>query len=279
MRFISSKEISDALAQMCASANYELPGDVLSALTKAMEKESGIAKDIIKQIIQNADIAKKEKIPLCQDTGTANVFIKLGREVFVEGDDIYKAVNAGVSKGYVDNYLRKSIVSDPLERKNTRDNTPANIYIEITDGAKVEMTFMPKGGGSENASALKMLAPAAGWEGIKEFVISSVKDKGKNACPPLIIGIGIGGDFASSAFLAKKALLRKIGSQNLQEVYRKKEEEILQEINNLGIGPMGLGGNTTALAVFIETKAAHIASLPAAVNFQCHSCRRKTVVL
>jgi len=276
MRIVKSSEISDVVERLCAEANYELPEDVLKALKSGAKKEKGVSKNIIGEIIKNASIAAKEKIPLCQDTGTANFFIKLGKDARITGGNIYDAVNKGVSSGYVKNYLRKSIVSDPLERKNTKDNTPANIYLDIVDGDGVEITFMPKGGGSENAGALKMLEPSAGWEGVKKFVLEAVNAKGRNACPPLVIGVGIGGDFASVGCLAKRSLLRKIGSKNKSRLYAQKEAELLGEINKLKIGPMGMGGHTTALAVFIETKPCHIASLPAAVNIQCHSCRRKT---
>jgi fumarate hydratase subunit alpha len=248
------------------------------SLNNALKVESGIAKDILTEIIENAKIAKEEKIPLCQDTGTANFFIKLGKDVICE-ERIDEAVNRGVRESYKNNYLRKSIVSDPFERKNTNDNTPANIYIDFVEGENIEITFLPKGGGSENASALKMFSPSDGWKEIKNFVMSALKDKGRNACPPLIVGIGIGGDFASVGLLAKKALLREINSKNKDEMYNEKEAEMLEEINKSDIGAMGLGGKTTALAVFIETKPVHIASLPAAVNFQCHSCRRKTIIL
>lgn len=279
MRTITAETISTEVEKLCAQTNFELPQDVLDALNVFAQKESGTAKNILNEIIENAVIAKKEKIPLCQDTGTANFFIKLGKNVNITGGGIYDAVNKGAAAGYKNHYLRKSIVSDPLERKNTGDNTPANIYIDIVEGDKIEITFFPKGGGSENASALKMLEPSAGWEGVKAFVLETIKDKGKNACPPLVVGVGIGGDFASVAVLAKKALLRKLDTHNQNNFYAAKEKELLEEINGLAIGPMGMGGKTTALAVLIETKPAHIASLPAAVSIQCHSCRRKTVII
>jgi len=279
MRKIDSKKIIDAVAKLCAEANYNLPADVISALQSAAKKEKGVSKDILAEIIKNADIAKKERIPLCQDTGTANFFIKLGKDVKMTGANIYDAVNAGVAKGYGENYLRKSIVSDPLVRKNTGKNIPANVYIDIVKGNKIEIIFFPKGGGSENASALKMLEPAAGWKGVKEFVLQAVAAKGANACPPIVVGVGIGGDFASVSKIAKESLLRKIGSKNPNAQYAAKEKELLQDINKLKIGPMGFGGKTTALAVFINAKPCHIASLPAAVSIQCHSDRRAAVVL
>jgi len=279
VRKIKSEIIITAVENLCAEANFKLPADVLKSLEQNIVLEKDTAKDILKEIIENADIAKKGQIPLCQDTGTANFFIKLGRDTEIEDGDIYAAVNKGVSLGYMNSYLRKSIVSDPLERKNTKDNTPANIYIDMVSGDKIEITFLPKGGGSENASALKMLTPSVGWNGIKEFILSVVNDKGRNACPPLVVGVGIGGDFASVGLMSKKALLRKIGSENKNAFYGGKETELLNDINKLNIGPMGMGGKTTALAVFIETKPVHIASLPVAVNIQCHSCRKKTVII
>ncbi|MDR2252007.1 MAG: fumarate hydratase [Endomicrobium sp.] len=277
MRKIESNIITNAVKDICAKANYNLPEDLLKSVNTYISLEHGASSDILEQIVNNVAIAKKERIPLCQDTGTANFFVKLGKDVYIENGNIYDAINKGVALGYTDNYLRKSIVSDPIERKNTMDNTPSNIYIDIVSGDKIEITFLPKGGGSENASALKMLTPSAGWEGVKEFVLSVVKDKGRDACPPLIVGIGIGGDFASVGLLSKKTLLREIGSINKSTFYAKKEEELLSEINKVNIGPMGMGGKPTVLAVFIATKPTHIALLPVAVNIQCHSCRRKKI--
>jgi fumarate hydratase subunit alpha len=279
MRTVSADTISAEVAKLCARTNFELPQDVLDSLESFAAKESGAAKNILGEIIENAAVAKAERIPLCQDTGTANFFVKLGKGVQITGGTLYEAINKGVAAGYTNGCLRKSIVSDPLERKNTGDNTPANIYAEIAEGDKIEITFLPKGGGSENASALKMLEPSAGWNGVKEFVLGAVKDTGKNACPPLVVGVGIGGDFSSVAMLAKKALLREFNSRNPDVSYAAKEKELLEEINGLGFGPMGMGGKTTALAVFIETKPAHIASLPAAVSIQCHSCRRMSIAI
>jgi fumarate hydratase subunit alpha len=281
VRKIESNIITDAVKILCAQTNYNLPDDVLKSINSSIcrEESNGLACLILKQITENAAVAKEEQIPLCQDTGTANFFVKIGQEVYLEDGNIYDAINRGVSLGYKDNYLRKSIVSDPLERKNTKDNAPASIYIDIVPGDKIEIAFLPKGGGSENASALKMLIPLVGWDGVKDFVLSVINDKGRNACPPLIVGVGIGGDFASVGLLAKKALLRGIGSKNKNEFYNQKEQELLFEIDKLNIGPMGMGGETTALAVFINTKPTHIASLPVAVNIQCHSCRRKTITI
>jgi fumarate hydratase subunit alpha len=277
VRKIESNIITTAVKDLCAKANYNLPDDVLKSINTSIFQERGISRYILEQIADNSAIAKKGKMSLCQDTGTANFFVKLGKDVYIENGDIYDAINKGVALGYADNYFRKSIVSDPIERNNTMDNTPSNIYIDIVSGDKIEITFLPKGGGSENASALKMLTPSACWEGVKEFVLSVVKDKGRDACPPLIVGVGIGGDFASVGLLSKKTLLRKIGSANKNTFYAKKEQELLSKINKLNIGPMGMGGNPTVLAVFIATKPTHIASLPVAVSIQCHSCRRKKI--
>ena len=279
MRRIESKAIINVVENLCANVNFELSTDVLKFLEKSVVLEKGIARDILEEIVENAFIAKRERIPLCQDTGTANFFIKFGNDVIIENGDIYYAINKGVSLGYTKNYLRKSIVFDPLERKNTQDNTPANVYIEIVSGDKIEITLLAKGGGSENASSLKMLTPSVGWDGVKEFVLNTVNEKSRNACPPLVIGVGIGGDFSSVGFISKKALIREIGSENKNIFYNKKEKELLNEINKLNIGPMGMCGITTALAVFIETKPVHVASLPVAVNIQCHSFRRKTVII
>ncbi len=281
---IKTDTIINKVSELCGDINFNLPQDVYDAVSSYIKNDNSVSDDILKQIIENAKIAKEKKIALCQDTGTANFFVKIGRDVEVVDDndeksDILSAINKGVSDGYTKYYLRKSIVSDPLNRINTKDNTPANIYIDYVDGDKIEITMLAKGGGSENASFLKMLTPLDGWNGIKNFVIESIKLKGANACPPVIVGLGIGGDFASVGLLAKKALLRKIGSKNIKEEYNTKEQELLEEINKLNIGPMGLGGMPTALAVFIETKPCHIASMPVAINIQCHSCRRKTIII
>lgn len=279
MRKINSEDIILQIEQMCADVNYNLPCDVTGYIKSLIKNDKSIQDNILLEILKNVKVAAEEHIALCQDTGTVNVFVKIGRDVTVTGNDITDSITKGVERGYKNYFLRKSIVSDPIERKNTKTNTPANIYCDIVDGDKIEITMLAKGGGSENASALKMLVPSDGWNGIKQFVLETIKQKGANACPPIIIGVGIGGDFASVGFLAKKALLREIGSKNINEDYNYREKELLEEINKLGIGPMGLGGNITALAVFIEKRPCHIASLPAAVNIQCHSCRRKTIIL
>jgi fumarate hydratase subunit alpha len=279
VRKIKSETITNAIENLCTKTNFELPEDILESLRQSVVLETGIAKDILEEIIENASVARNEQLPLCQDTGTANFFVKLGKNAYIEDGNIYDAINKGVALGYTNGYLRKSIVSDPIERKNTQDNTPANIYVDVVAGEKIEITFLPKGAGSENASALKMLIPSDGWKGVEEFVLSVINDKGANACPPLVVGVGIGGDFASVGFLAKKALLGEIASKNEDDFYTGKERELLASINKLNIGPMGMGGKTTALAVFIETKPTHIASLPVAVSIQCHCCRRKTVII
>ena len=279
MRVIKSDFIEGKVSELCGNVNYNLPQDVIDSIETYIKKDDSISDNILKEILENAKIAKKDKISLCQDTGTANFFVKIGESVKIVGDSIITAINKGVATGYSKYYLRKSIVYDPLNRINTKDNTPANIYCEEVEGDKIEITMLAKGGGSENASFLKMLTPLDGWDGIKNFVIESIKLKGANACPPIIVGVGIGGDFASVGLLAKKALLREIGSKNIKQDYNLKEQELFEEINKLNIGPMGLGGKPTALAVFVETKPCHIASMPAAVNIQCHSCRRKTIII
>lgn len=279
MRKINSIDITNKVADLCGDVNFNLPQDVIGCIASHIKNDNSVSDNILNEILENAKIASNKKIALCQDTGMANFFIKIGKDVEVVGDDIVCAINKGVAEGYTKHYLRKSIVRDPLNRVNTKDNTPANVYCDFVEGDKIEITILTKGGGSENASFLKMLTPLDGWNGIKNFVIESIKLKGTNACPPIIVGLGIGGDFSSVGLLAKKALLRTIGSKNTDQNYNDKEEELLEEINKLNIGPMGLGGKPTALAVFIETKPCHIASMPVAINMQCHSCRRKTIIL
>ncbi len=280
MREIQSSQITDAVADLCVSANYELGDDVYSALTERLSKEeSPIGKDILRQLIENADIARSERVPICQDTGFAVVFVELGRDVHITGELLTDAINAGVSKGYREGYLRKSIVSHPLERKNTGDNTPAIVYTEIVPGDALKITIAPKGGGSENMSGVRMLKPSEGIAGVKQFVVDLVKKAGSNPCPPIIVGVGIGGTMDKAAFLAKKALLRTIGEHNPYAPDAQLETELLDLVNKIGIGPAGLGGRTTALAVNVETYPCHIASLPVAVNIQCHAARHKEVVL
>ncbi len=280
MRLIDKNEIILKVEKLCADINFNLSEDVLCAVNKNIKNDGSLSDVVLFDIAENAKTAKEEKIALCQDTGTVNLFVKYGKDIALsDNSDIYSLLNEGVKNGYSKFFLRKSIVADPFDRVNTGTNIPANIYMDFVDGDKIEITMFAKGGGSENASALKMLTPASGWEGVKEFVINAVKEKGANACPPLIIGVGVGGDFASVGLTAKKALLRDIGSSNKDEKYDLRERELLCEINKLGIGPMGLGGKCTALAVFIEPKPCHIASLPVAVNLQCHSHRKKTIII
>jgi len=279
VREIRADEIKRAVKKLCMDANYYLPQDVIDALRNGYEREiSPIGKDILKKILRNIEIAGKKKLPLCQDTGVAVFFIDLGQEVKIVGKSLEDAINEGVREGYSEGYLRKSIVADPLfDRTNTKDNTPCIMHIRIVQGNKVRIAFVPKGGGAENMSKAAMLKPADGVEGVKRFVIQTVEEAGPNPCPPLIIGVGIGGDFEEVSLLAKRALLRKIGQHNPDARYAELEDELLVEINRLGIGPQGMGGRITALAVNIEHFPCHIASLPAAVNLQCHAARHKEV--
>ncbi|MEO0072761.1 MAG: fumarate hydratase [candidate division WOR-3 bacterium] len=280
MREIKYQDIVDTVARLCIEANCIIGEDVVDAFKRALQlEESPTGRDILKQLIENTEIAKNEMIPACQDTGTAVVFVELGSDVRITGGELFDAINKGVAKGYTEGYLRKSIVADPLRRKNTGDNTPAVIHTEIVSGDRLKITVVPKGGGSENMSEVKMLTPAHGWEGIKKFVVDRVLRSKANPCPPIIVGVGIGGNFEKVAYLAKKALLREIGSVHPDPFYAEKEKELLEEINKTGIGPQGFGGRMTALAVFIETYPCHIASMPVAVNINCHAARHKTAVL
>jgi fumarate hydratase subunit alpha len=265
---------------MAVEANTQLGSDVLDAFASYSDADrSPTAKDILAQLTENASIARTTKMPLCQDTGFAVVFIDLGQDVHLVGGDIYDAVNAGVAKGYTEGYLRKSIVEDPLRRVNTGDNTPAVTHVRIVPGDKVKITFAPKGGGSENMSGIAMLKPADGIEGVKSFILETIQAAGPNPCPPIVIGVGVGGTFEIAAMLSKRALLRNIGSRNPDPFYAALEEELLEKVNRLGIGPMGLGGDTTSLDVHVEAHPCHIASLPVAVNINCHSARHKEVEL
>ncbi len=282
MRVIDAKEIVEAVAKLCMDANYYLPDDVRKALEEAREREDNqIARQVLDEIIENYKIAEREKLPICQDCGTSVFLIELGQDVRIENGYLYDAINEGVRKGYREGYLRKSMVYDPvIDRKNTGDNTPAVIHLDLVPGDKIKITFCPKGGGSENMSAIKMLSAADGIEGVKKFVIETVRKAGGNPCPPIIVGVGIGGTFEKAAFLAKKAVLRRpLGKHNEDERYARLEDELLEEINKLGIGPMGFGGRTTALAVHIETFPVHIAMMPVAVNINCHAARQKTVII
>ena len=279
MREIKSEKITEVVRKLCIEANCHLPDDVKRCIISAREKETWQgASEILDRIVENYEIADNENVPICQDTGAACVFVSIGQDVHVSGN-ITDAINEGVRQGYADGYLRKSIVKDPLDRVNTGDNTPAMIYYDITDGDKIEITVAPKGFGSENMSRVAMLRPSDGVEGVKEFVINTVKEAGPNPCPPIVVGVGIGGTFDKAAYLAKKALLRCADESNADAFYAELEEELLEKINALGIGPQGLGGRTTALAVNIETFPTHIAGLPVAVNINCHVTRHKTEVI
>lgn len=279
IREISTQEIIKVLRDLSIDANYNLGDDVLLAFNRALEKEdSTAAREVIKELIENARIAREEKVPICQDCGLAVVFIEIGQDMHIIGGDLKEAINEGVRQGYRGGYLRKS-ACHPITRKNTGDNTPAIIHMQIVPGNKMRIIFAPKGGGSENMSRVDMLSPAAGIEGVKDFVVKRVKESGSNPCPPTIVGIGVGGTFERSAILAKKALLRNIGVRNPDPELAEIEEEILARINRLGIGPMGYGGNSTSLDVFLEIEPCHIASLPVAVNIQCHAARHKEAVI
>lgn len=279
IRDISAQEIIKVVRNLCIDANYSLGDDVLLAFKEALEKEdSGAAREVLKELIENAKIARTEKVPMCQDCGLAVVFTEIGQDVHITGDDLREAINQGVRQGYMEGYLRKS-ACHPFTRKNTGDNTPAIIHLQIVPGDKMKIILAPKGGGSENMSRVDMLTPAVGVEGVKDFVVKRVKESGSNPCPPTIVGIGVGGTFERSAILAKKTLLRNIGERNPDPELAKIEEEILARINRLGIGPMGYGGNTTSLDVFLEIEPCHIASLPVAVNIQCHAARHKETVI
>ena len=277
MRVIHTSEIIDTIKDMCIEANYKLSSDVKNKVYKAAEVESSeLGKHILNKLKKNMDIASEERIPICQDTGMAVIFFKVGQEVYIEGGDITEAINEGVRRGYKEGYLRKSVVSDPIIRENTKDNTPAVIHYEIVSGSEIEITVAPKGFGSENMSRIYMLKPADGIEGVKEAVLETVKLAGPNACPPMVVGVGLGGDFELAAKLAKKALTRDVNSHSDKEHIARIEDELLQMVNATGIGPGGLGGKTTALAVNIETYATHIAGMPLAVNMCCHVNRHVT---
>ena len=278
MRNIDTSEITKAVAKMCVDANLTLSPDMKKAFNKAKnEEESELGKKIFSQLEENLEIAEADSIPICQDTGMTVVFVEIGQEVSLQGVNITDAINEGVRQGYVDGYLRKSVVSDPIERVNTKDNTPAVIHYDIVSGDKVKITLAPKGFGSENMSRIFMLKPADGIEGVKDAILTAVKDAGPNACPPLVVGVGIGGTFEKSAVMAKKALTRSLDEKPDIKWVADLEAEMLDKINELGIGPGGLGGKITALAVNINTYATHIAGLPVAVNICCHVNRHKTV--
>ena len=279
MRSIDSKVIEDTVARLCIEANLRLPPDVINAIESAEKAEPWDgAKRILSLLGDNVHIASEKTLPVCQDTGMACVFVELGQDVHIDGD-FEEAVNNGVRRGYGEGYLRKSVVCDPLRRVNTGDNTPALLTVKLTRGDKMRITVMPKGFGSENMSALKMLKPADGVEGVKNFVLETVEKAGANPCPPIIVGVGIGGSFDKAAYLAKHALLRPVDEPNPDEYYAALESELLDKINALGIGPQGFGGKTTALAVLIEAMPTHVAGLPVAVNISCHATRRASASL
>jgi len=281
MREIQANQITETVARLAIEANHFLGDDVVAALKKAREtEESPAGRDVLDQLLKNVEIAKQGTFPLCQDTGVAVVVVELGQEVHVVGGNLNDAIHAGVKKGYTDGYLRKSMVAQPFsERKNTKDNTPAMIHTDVVPGDKLKITIMPKGGGCENMSALAMLTPSAGRKGVIDFIVNTIDKAGSNPCPPTIVGVGVGGTSDQAMWLAKKSLLRPLGQWNPDPETAALEKELLEKINNLGIGPMGLGGRTTSLAVHALVAPCHIASMPVGVNVQCHSARYKEVTL
>lgn len=280
MREINVTEITKTVRNLCIDANYYLSDDIKSLLLKARENETwGIAKGVLDKILMNADIASTQKMPMCQDTGMTCIFVELGQDVHIVGGSLETAINDGVAAGYEEGFLRKSVVKDPFDRVNTKDNTPAVIYYDVVSGDKFKITVAPKGFGSENMSQIKMLKPSDGLKGVKEFILKVVKEAGPNPCPPIVVGIGIGGTFDKAAYLAKRAAIRPTDEPNLNPFYAELEKELTEEINKIGIGPQGFGGKTTALAVNIETFPTHIAGLPVAVNINCHAARHASVEL
>ena len=280
MREINVAQITEVIARLCIEANTHLPEDVKGTIKKCRACEDGeIACGILDRIIENFEIADAENVPICQDTGMACVFLEIGQDVHLVGGNLAEAVDEGVRRGYECGYLRKSVVKDPIRRGNTGDNTPAMLYTEIVPGEQVKITLGPKGFGSENMSAIRMFKPSAGLQGIKDFILEVVETAGPNPCPPMVVGVGIGGTFDKAALLAKKALMRPVDSSNADPYYADLEAEMLEKINALGIGPQGFGGRTTALGVNIETLPTHIAGMPCAVNINCHVTRHKTEVI
>lgn len=280
IRTVQTEMITETIKKMCIEANYSLSSDMVKAMRKAEEKEESVlGKQILAQLQDNLEIAASDMIPICQDTGMAVVFLEVGQDVHFEGGSLEDAVNEGVRRGYTEGFLRKSVVGDPILRENTKDNTPAVIHTWIVEGDRVKITVAPKGFGSENMSRVFMLKPAEGLEGVKNAILTAVKDAGPNACPPLVVGVGIGGTFEKCALMAKKALTREVGKHSDIPYVRKLEEEMLEKINCLGIGPGGLGGTVTALAVNVNTYPTHIAGLPVAVNICCHVNRHTVCVL
>lgn len=280
MREVSVEMIRDTVRNLSIEANYFLGEDIREALQKARKDETwNLAGDVLDKIIINSEIASNEQMPMCQDTGMACVFIEIGQDVHLIGGRLEDAINEGVRRGYEEGFLRKSVVEDPIRRVNTKDNTPAIIYYDIVEGDKVRITLAPKGFGSENMSKIGMLKPSDGLEGVKKFILDTVKVAGPNPCPPMVIGVGIGGTFDKAAYLAKKALLRPVNIRNKDKFYGELEEELLEKVNELGIGPQGFGGKTTALGLNIESYPTHIAGLPVAVNINCHATRHKEAVI
>jgi fumarate hydratase subunit alpha len=279
MREVQAAAITKAVRDLFIDANCNLGEDVLAAFDRAIEKdESPVAREVIRELKENARIARDEQSPICQDTGIAVLFVEIGQDAHVAGGDLKSAINEGVRKGYGEGYLRKS-ACQPFTRANTKDNTPAVIHLDIVPGDRIRIVVVPKGGGAENMSRVDMLSPSAGLEGIKDFVVKRIEAAGSNPCPPTVIGVGIGGTFERSAILAKKALMRKIGERNPDPELAKVEVDVLERINRLGIGPMGYGGSMTSLDVFFEVEPCHIASLPVAVNVQCHAARHRETVI
>lgn len=280
MREIQVSAITDVVEKLCIEANTHLPQDVKCAIENCRSHEDGtIAQGILDKIIENYSIADRENVPICQDTGMACVFLEIGQDVHFVGGDLREAVDEGVRRGYNNGYLRKSVVADPVRRGNTGDNTPAMLYTEIVPGDQVKITVGPKGFGSENMSAIRMFKPSAGLQGIKDFILETVENAGPNPCPPIVLGIGIGGTFDKAALLAKKAIMRPLGTHHPDPFYAALEDEMLEKINALGIGPQGFGGRTTAIGLNIETLPTHIAGMPCAININCHVTRHKTEVL
>ena len=276
MREVDVSQIIKAVKELCIEANYYLSKDIKDSLVLAKENEKWpLAQNVLNKLITNSEIAKNDNMPICQDTGMACVFVEIGQDVHIVGGLLEDAINEGVRQGYLEGYLRKSVVKDPIDRVNTKDNTPAIIYYDIVKGDKIKITVAPKGFGSENMSRIKMLKPSDGLQGVKDFIIETVKLAGPNPCPPIVIGVGIGGTFDKAAYLAKKALIRPINTSNKDKFYSDLEKEMLEKVNELGIGPQGFGGKTTALGLNIETYPTHIAGLPVAVNINCHATRHK----
>ncbi len=280
MREIQVQQITDVVERLCIEANQYLPEDIRKAIQSCHAQEDWEdARDVLEKITENFKIAGEEKVPICQDTGLACVFLEIGQDVHIGGGNLAEAVDEGVRRGYSRGYLRKSVVKDPIRRENTGDNTPAMIYTEIVPGSQIKITVAPKGFGSENMSALRMFKPSQGLETIKKFILETVEDAGPNPCPPVVVGVGIGGTFDKAALLAKKALMRPVDVPSPDPFYAQLEEEMLEQINRLGIGPQGFGGRTTAIGVNIETMPTHIAGMPCAVNINCHVTRHKTEII